>query len=314
MTADLPAPPVPADCDLRGMPAFMLDAQRLLGSELFLLSSGDAFKAAVSLWCRAWHQVPAASLPDDDASLAAYAGMRGPAWQKAKPMALRGFVRCSDGRLYHPVLAEDAMRAWGKRGAFRDRATKAAQARWEKRGRDATSMPQAPPVRLTSDATSMPQAMLGDAQGQGQGQGQTTKTTSSRRESSSSPGPIDDHDLGTPTPAVASAMTQRTTAGQSIADLQVLVPALLIRGEDRPVLNGLIDLWSWPAVLESCQSLSTKAASQPHGKRRVFADQIAPEMTALGYLLERHDYDRCGLPVPPDFKDPIHAQVAQAAG
>ncbi len=33
-------------------------------------------------------------------------------------MALRGFVLCSDGRLYHPVLSADAVQAYQRKQAF----------------------------------------------------------------------------------------------------------------------------------------------------------------------------------------------------
>jgi uncharacterized protein YdaU (DUF1376 family) len=150
------------------MPGFMLDTERLLASELWALSDGQTFKAALALWCRAWRQVPAASLPDDEAVLRAFTGLSATTWKKARSLVLRGFVRCNDGRLYHMVLAEDATRAWAKRGAFRDRAAAAAQARWERQNRDATSMRQA----SVEHPPSIVHNMLADAQGQGQGQGQ----------------------------------------------------------------------------------------------------------------------------------------------
>jgi len=113
----LPAPLVPTEIDLSKLDGFMLDTVKLLGSELVALSTGDEFKAAVMLWCRAWKQRPAASLPDDDRILASFAGygrdVKG--WQKVREMALRGFVQCSDGRLYHQVLAADAVRAFRAR-------------------------------------------------------------------------------------------------------------------------------------------------------------------------------------------------------
>ena len=119
-TADFPAAPVPPDCDLRGLPGFMLDAERLLSSELWVLSDGPTFKAAVALWCRAWRQVPAASLPDNDDVLRGFAGMAPAPWRKSRALALRGFVKCSDGRLYHKTLAEDALSAWTRRTAHRE--------------------------------------------------------------------------------------------------------------------------------------------------------------------------------------------------
>ena len=50
--SDLPAPFVGADVDLSGLDGFLLDVQRLFASELWALSSGDEFKAAVALWGR----------------------------------------------------------------------------------------------------------------------------------------------------------------------------------------------------------------------------------------------------------------------
>src|SRR5690606_19396091 len=95
-------PLTPAGCDLRDFAFMPLDASRLLDSDLFALSTGEEFKAAMSLWCKAWLQIPAASLPDDDRVLAHLSGA-GTRWKKIKDMALRGFVKCTDGRLYHPV-------------------------------------------------------------------------------------------------------------------------------------------------------------------------------------------------------------------
>ncbi len=116
----LPPPPAPPDLDVTTLPGFMLDTVRLLGSDLWALSTGDEFKAAVALWCRAWHQVPAGSLPDDDRLLASFAGygrdLKG--WGKVRAMALHGFVPCSDGRFHHPVLTADALQAFQRKQAF----------------------------------------------------------------------------------------------------------------------------------------------------------------------------------------------------
>nr|WP_249190864.1 DUF1376 domain-containing protein [Burkholderia cenocepacia] len=91
-----------------------LDVLRLRDSDLAARVTGEEFRCAVLLWCASWHQVPAASLPDDDVNLAQYAGfgrMVGE-WQKAREGALWGWVKCADGRLYHPVVAEKANEAW----------------------------------------------------------------------------------------------------------------------------------------------------------------------------------------------------------
>ena len=108
------APLVPADCDLRDFQFMPLDVVRLRDSDLVALESPEACLAAILLWAASWHQVPAASLPNDDrvlANLAGY-GRAVKEWMRVKDGAMRGFVLCSDGRFYHQVVAEKAVEAW----------------------------------------------------------------------------------------------------------------------------------------------------------------------------------------------------------
>lgn len=112
------SPPLtPSDCDLRDFQFMPLDVRRLRDSGLATLAEPEAAWAAVLLWCAAWHQVPAASLPDDDRELAALAGYGRVVkeWKRVRESALRNFVMCSDGRLYHPVVAEKAVEAWRRK-------------------------------------------------------------------------------------------------------------------------------------------------------------------------------------------------------
>ncbi|NHO39828.1 DUF1376 domain-containing protein [Acetobacter ghanensis] len=118
-----PAPLTPPQSDLRGLPFMPLDTCRLLDSDLFALSTGDGFKCAVALWCKAWQQVPAGSLPHNDRVLAHLSGAGG-RWPALRAVALHGWVVCSDGRLYHPVIAEKANQAWKARLAQRARAAR----------------------------------------------------------------------------------------------------------------------------------------------------------------------------------------------
>lgn len=115
----LPEPLVPPNCDVRSMPYMPLEVARLRDSQLVIRANGDAFRAAVLLWCAAWHQVPAGSLPADDDSLAHYAffGRDIGGWQEIKEEALRGFRLCSDGRFYHPVICDRALVAWASKEA-----------------------------------------------------------------------------------------------------------------------------------------------------------------------------------------------------
>jgi len=116
----IPHPLVPAEVDLSGMSYMPLEISRLMNSDLFVLSTGDEFKAAVALWCKSWQQVPAASLPNNDRILAHLSGAF-QKWNKLKAMAMQGWILCSDGRFYHPVVAEKALSAWEQRQDYEDR-------------------------------------------------------------------------------------------------------------------------------------------------------------------------------------------------
>lgn len=112
-----PEPMTPADCDLQAFRKMPLDVVRLAGSDLVAEQTPEENWAALLLWTGSWHQVPAASIPNSDKWQAKQAGymMRGridPQWERVKDGALRGFVLCTDGRLYHPVVAEQAREAW----------------------------------------------------------------------------------------------------------------------------------------------------------------------------------------------------------
>jgi hypothetical protein len=111
---DLPNPLVPADCDLQDFQFMPLDVMRLRDSDLAANESPEACWAAVLLWSAAWHQVPAGSIPDDDKWMAKHTGYGRivKEWMRVRTGALRGWVKCSDGRLYHPVVAEKALEAW----------------------------------------------------------------------------------------------------------------------------------------------------------------------------------------------------------
>jgi len=115
--ADLPDPLTPADCDLTGMDWMPMHGHRLFRSDFYLRATDQEKVVALELWWAAWFQVPAASLPDDDVVIASLAGFsRDPkGWAKIRGKVLHGFVKCSDGRLYHRFLAQEAVVSFEKR-------------------------------------------------------------------------------------------------------------------------------------------------------------------------------------------------------
>jgi hypothetical protein len=132
MTAS-PEPLTAPDCDLRGLEYMPLLGTHLFGSEFNAVANDTEFRVALTLWWKAWTQKPAASLPDDDQALCRLAelGRDMRTWRRVKTVALRGFIKCSDGRLYHRTLSEQANIAWEKRVNDRKR-----KAEWRAR-RDA---------------------------------------------------------------------------------------------------------------------------------------------------------------------------------
>ncbi|MFT8720602.1 hypothetical protein [Acetobacter sp.] len=114
---DLPEPLTPEYCDLRGYDFMPLFGHRLFSSEFYTEASDAEFRAGMRLWWAAWNQLPAGSLPNSDRALATLAdfGRDVGAWQAVKERALHGFILCSDGRLYHPMLCQEALDAYEER-------------------------------------------------------------------------------------------------------------------------------------------------------------------------------------------------------
>lgn len=102
---------VPPCVDLRDFAFMPMEFARLFSSDTWTLSNDAEKVAAITLWGKSWSQVPAGSLPDDDRLLAVHSGA-GPRWKRVKEMALRGWRKGDDGRLYHPVVCEKALEAW----------------------------------------------------------------------------------------------------------------------------------------------------------------------------------------------------------
>lgn len=131
MTDNLPAPLTPPDCDLRDFPFMPLLIERLRRSRAWLICRRRPELAffLLNLWMRSWHEVPAASIEDDEDVLADAAMADPKRWAKLRADLLRGWVKCSDGRLYHPTVAEAALDAFAKKTKQRARTQAASRAR-----------------------------------------------------------------------------------------------------------------------------------------------------------------------------------------
>lgn len=113
MTA-APPPFTSPDAELRDFPFMPIDVTRLLESEFNAITDDTAWRVGLTLWLKSWQQEPAGSLPNSDASLCKLAdlGRDLETWKRVKAVAMRHWVLCSDGLLYHPVVAEKVNEAW----------------------------------------------------------------------------------------------------------------------------------------------------------------------------------------------------------
>lgn len=130
----LPEPLTPAGCDLRDFPRLMIDIPRLFASSFNATASRKplAWMVGHKLWYRSWHQLPAGSLPNDDDELCHLAelGFDTKSFAQIKTLAMRGWVECSDGRLYHPVVSEAALEGWQEKLRQRLASGKGNETRW----------------------------------------------------------------------------------------------------------------------------------------------------------------------------------------
>lgn len=131
-TGELSDPLTPSDCDLRRFPFIPLYIDRLRRSKSWLRCRRQPAIGfyMMNLWIASWHEVPAASLEADDDVLADAAMCHPEAWDAVKADVLVGWVRCKDGRLYHPVVAEMAKDAFGLRQESRKHGQAGATAKW----------------------------------------------------------------------------------------------------------------------------------------------------------------------------------------
>ncbi len=145
------APLTPAGCSLQDFPHTPIFRSRLFGSSFHARTTDAEWRAGVTLWLKSWDQVPAGSLPDDDIELCRLAELARDlkTWKKLKAGALRGWVKCSDERLYHPVVAEGVNNALDAKQAQRIKTSNARIAALEKRLKESSD--EALKVRLTEE-------------------------------------------------------------------------------------------------------------------------------------------------------------------
>lgn len=102
---EFPAPPYPMETKAGGF-KFELNIERMHQSDTWAIAEAHLRGFLVMVWIVSWTQLPAGSLPQSDAVIAARIGMPLSAFIANKSVLMRGWWQANDGRLYHPVLTE----------------------------------------------------------------------------------------------------------------------------------------------------------------------------------------------------------------
>ncbi len=110
----LPAPMTPQNCDLSKCAWMPLTIAALKGSRTWMRCKRNPELAfyLINLWTAAWHQTPAASLDDDDDYLCDLSQCDPQHWPAVRESVMAGWQKCSDGRLYHKFVAEEAVKTF----------------------------------------------------------------------------------------------------------------------------------------------------------------------------------------------------------
>jgi hypothetical protein len=166
-----PKPPIPAGVDLHDFSFVPVFRSQLFRSTFHARASDAEWRAGFTLWLKSWDQMPAGSLPDDDIELCRLAefGRDQRGWKKVKQMALHGWYKCDDGRLYHRVVAEGVMAAYMRRRAASDKGKLGASKRWSVIEGGLSNSP--------TNGAGMQQPLPIDSNRQGEGQGDRENPT-----------------------------------------------------------------------------------------------------------------------------------------
>jgi Protein of unknown function (DUF1376) len=147
----LPAPLNTKDVYLNGIAKWMpIDVDRLRRSIFMGTATNEQLGAAFRLWVIAWGETPAGSLPNDPCWLANAAKIDHQRWLTEADQVLHGWIACSDGRLYHPVICEIAKKRFEQLQGRQRGAALSRQRQKENRRKKRNSMRLAASISTTA--------------------------------------------------------------------------------------------------------------------------------------------------------------------
>ena len=120
MSNEIPDPPYSSETRAKGL-MFDIDVERLYQSKTWLIAPADLKPWLLRLWVESWRSIPVGAFEDDDELIAARIQMPENLFQAHRKILMRGWVRHSDGHLYHPTITELVMKIVEWRGRERAR-------------------------------------------------------------------------------------------------------------------------------------------------------------------------------------------------
>ncbi|WP_159728350.1 DUF1376 domain-containing protein [Methylosinus sp. Ce-a6] len=167
MVNALPEPLLPPFVDLRDFRFMPLIIEQLRRSKQWLIAKRrpEVGFYSLNLWAASWHELPAGSMEDDDDVLADAAMCSPERWPSVRDDALRGWIKCSDGRLYHPTVCAEAANAWNDKAHHRWRKecerVKKENSRRKEKGLPPLELPGEPMALSPSRAADMAKTVAG---------------------------------------------------------------------------------------------------------------------------------------------------------
>lgn len=171
--------------DVSDFPYMPLYIARLQRSKAWLICKREPAMAfySLNLWMRAWHEVPAGSIEDDDDILADAAMADPKTWDKIKDKVLRGWER-RDGRLFHgfvTTIAETSFEAKTKQRRQTSAATEAlARKRHDNRDNNRDDNRDDDRVAIVTNTKRREGKGEGEEKGKGQGELGSLRSPSAR--------------------------------------------------------------------------------------------------------------------------------------
>lgn len=116
--SEVPDPPYDHHTMSNGF-GFDLDVIRMQNSDSWVICPVEVRPWMMMSWVISWAQHPCGSLPSDEEMIAARIGCSIDFLQVHRRYILRGWIRHSDGRLYHPIVTEKVLKMVENREKWR---------------------------------------------------------------------------------------------------------------------------------------------------------------------------------------------------